>query len=311
MLVNAVALEDQDLVNAVALEDQDLVTGWKPAVGNRQAPASSHVALAVHQDVTFFKDAEELKDHFLGMVVHELRTPLSVVKGFATMLLTQTARGNGPRLSDWQHEAIAEIDLASDRLNWLINDLLDVVRLQAGRLVLRRESLDLVSITQRVIAQLQRSTEHHQLTLSTLPASLSHLLGEVDGQRIEQVLANLLTNAIKYSPQGGLVEVTLREETERQAVLISIRDQGIGIPQAEQARLFGRFVRASNGEALLISGTGLGLYLCRELVLQHEGQIWFESREGAGSTFFMRLPLVPDRSAPDAAEHLSTPERHM
>ena len=116
----------------------------------------------------------------------------------------------------------------------------------------------------------------------------------VDGDRIEQVLVNLLTNAIKYSPQGGEIEVIVREQMERQAALISIRDQGIGIPQAEQARIFGRFFRASNAEAILISGTGLGLYLCRELVLQHEGQIWFESQEGAGSTFFVRLPLMSD-----------------
>ena len=95
---------------------------------------------------------------------------------------------------------------------------------------------------------------------------------------------------------------------EHQAALISIRDQGIGIPQAEQARIFGQFFRASNAEAILISGTGLGLYLCRELVLQHEGQIWFESREGAGSTFFVRLPLMSHTSVSDATEYASTRE---
>ena len=101
---------------------------------------------------------------------------------------------------------------------------------------MHREPLDLVSITKRVIAEIQRSTDRHQLTLSMDPPSLSELLAVVDGDRIEQVLVNLLTNAIKYSPQGGEIEVIVRKQMERQAALISIRDQGIGIPQTEQAR---------------------------------------------------------------------------
>jgi signal transduction histidine kinase len=118
-----------------------------------------------------------------------------------------------------------------------------------------------------------------------------------DAGRIEQVLTNLLTNAIKYSPAGGPVEVILSREIDGEMVRFSVQDQGIGVPQAEQPRLFGRFVRVSNGQAQSISGTGLGLYLCRELVEQHGGQIWFESTEGAGSTFFFHLPLRPNPSA--------------
>jgi signal transduction histidine kinase len=120
-----------------------------------------------------------------------------------------------------------------------------VVRLQAGRLLLHRESIDLVHTIRRVLAQMRQSSNRHQLTLST---PLSYLVAQVDRGRIEQVLVNLLTNAIKYSPAGVSVEVTLQVVPERQEALISIRDQGIGIPQAEQARLFGRFVRASNSQ---------------------------------------------------------------
>ena len=278
------------LVNAVAL-DQRLLAGLPAEVGNHRISLAEPAALVVHQDVTPLKEAEQLKEHFLGLVAHELRTPLAALKGFATMLLRHPERSKGAALASWQREALAEIELATDRLDRLTEDLLDVVRLQAGRLVLHRESIDLVAFCRRVLAQLQQGTDRHQLTLST---SLSHLLARVDGGRIEQVLANLLTNAIKYSPAGGPVEMTLREETRRQEALISIRDQGIGIPQEEQASLFGRFVRASNGQALGISGTGLGLYLCRELVEQHGGRIWFESIEGQGSTFFIALPTVPD-----------------
>jgi signal transduction histidine kinase len=238
-------------------------------------------------------------------VAHELRTPLAALKGFVTMLLTQTARGRGVSLTDWQQEALFEIDLATDRLDRLTKDLLDVARLQAGRLELRPEPTDLVALCRRVIAQFQQSTGHHRLTFST---SLSPLLAHLDGGRIEQVLSNLLTNAIKYSPAGGPVEVTLLEDIERQEALISIRDQGIGIPKEEQALLFGRFIRATNGQAHGISGTGLGLYLCRELVEQHGGHIWFESIEGAGSTFFIRLPLLQDTSPPSEAERTPVPK---
>ncbi len=296
------------LVNAVPFTDPQLLTGLAATVGNGQARASEPAALVVHQDVQVLKEAEELKDQFLGLVAHELRTPLSAVKGFASMLNTQTARGYGPPLAEWQAEAIAEIELGADRLTRLTRDLLDAVRLQAGRLALQKEPLDLLSLAQRVIVDLQRSTEHHQLTLQLDPSSLSEVVVNADGDRIEQVLSNLLSNAIKYSPQGGAIEVTVRKEEEQGTVLISVRDQGIGIPQADQARLFGRFVRASSGEAQGISGTGMGLYLCRELVVQHGGQIWFESREGAGSTFFVRLPLLSDLPVPGTSERPSIPE---
>ena len=282
------------LVNAVSL-DQHLLAGLESGGGNRQISSAEPAALVVLQDVTPLKEAEQLKDQFIGLVVHELRNPLAALKGFATMLLRHSEGSKGTALTSWQREALTEIDVATDRLNRLTEDLLDVVRLQAGRLVLSRESIDLVDITRRVIEQMGQRSDRHQLTLST---SFSHLQAQVDAGRIEQVLANLLINAIKYSPAGGSVEVTLQLLPGGQEALISIRDQGIGIPQAEQAHLFGRFVRASNSQAHGISGTGLGLYLCRELVKQHGGDIWFESTEGAGSTFFLRLPLSQSISAP-------------
>jgi signal transduction histidine kinase len=169
---------------------------------------------------------------------------------------------------------------------------------QAGRLVLHRGSVDLVEMTRRVIAQLEPSSGRHQLTLST---SLPHLQAEVDSGRIEQVLVNLLTNAITHSPEGGEIKVTLQVPSGGQNALISVADHGIGIPQAEQTQLFGQFVRASNAESHGISGTGLGLYLCRELISLHGGEIWFESTEGVGSTFFLRLPLSQNAPTPDSS----------
>ena len=177
---------------------------------------------------------------------------------------------------------------ATSRLDKLTEDLLDVTRLQAGRLVLSRDSTDLVALTLRMMTQRQMTTKQHAFSLDTEHSSL---VVDVDRVRIEQVLTNLLSNAIKYSPQGGPIELSLREEAEPHEALFSIRDRGIGIPIGQQARIFGRFVRAENARVSEITGTGLGLYLSRELVERHGGRLWFESPEGEGSTFFMTLPL--------------------
>ncbi|HXX78668.1 MAG TPA: PAS domain S-box protein [Ktedonobacteraceae bacterium] len=278
------------LVNSVVLGS----SRWRDLIKEEAEPTAhltpqEPVALVSHQDVSALKEAEYLKDEFIGVAAHELRNPLAVLKGFAEMLAYQTARGKGPQLADWQKEAILEIDIATLRLDKLTEDLLDVTRLQAGRLALSREPTDLVALIQRMVMQRQMTTSKHVLTLDT---ACSSLIVIIDRARIEQVLTNLLSNAIKYSPQGGPIELSLHEEVEAHTSLLSIRDRGIGIPVEHQARIFGRFVRAENARTSEITGTGLGLYLSRELVERHGGRLWFESIEGEGSTFFLCLPLA-------------------
>ena len=255
----------------------------------QQAETRETVALVMHQDVTALKEAEYLKDEFVGIVAHELRTPLTALKGFADMLLVQTARQRGPALAEWQQEALEEIELATTRLVKLTEELLDVTRLQAGRLLLQRIPTNVVPLVQRVATLLQQTTTRHRLEVRTMHPQL---LADIDPGRIDQVLTNLIGNAIKYSPQGGPVTITIWEEAPAQAVGISVRDSGIGIPQRQHAQIFGRFMRADNTQAWGISGTGLGLYICRELVERHGGHLWFESEEGVGSTFFLTLPII-------------------
>jgi signal transduction histidine kinase len=249
---------------------------------------SELAALVVHQDVTALKEAERLKDEFIGIAAHELRTPVAVLKGYAQMLIRQTARGNGPELADWQMEALQNIDQATVRLVALTEDLLDVTRLQAGRLHLSCEPGDLVALVRRVVTRLQMTTEQHTLSLHT---DLPYLIVEADSQRLEQVLTNVITNAVKYSPQGGPIDIAIEEDCRKKIAQISVRDFGIGIPLEQQPRIFGRFVRAENTNAYGITGTGLGLYLCREIIERLGGHIWFESVENRGSTFFLTLPL--------------------
>jgi PAS domain S-box-containing protein len=281
------------LVNAVVL---DVPEGWQllrprsEASGALRLASTETMALVLHQDVSALKEAEYLKDEFIGVAAHELRNPLGALKGFADMLVYQTAQGRGPQLADWQREALKEIEQAAARLDKLTEDLLDVTRLQAGRLSLSRKPTDLVGLVRQQIRQAQMTTRSHALSFET---ELPSLVVEVDRGRIEQVLANLLNNAIKYSPQGGLVEVALRQDGEPGSALLSVRDHGIGIPAGQQARLFGRFVRAENARAAEITGTGLGLYLSREFVERHGWRLWFESVEGVGSTFYLRLSLSP------------------
>ncbi len=279
------------LVNAVALDSRKLNLAPEDGVDHR-AGAIEPVALVVHQDVSALKEAEYLKDEFIGIAAHELRNPLAVLKGFAQTLLYQTERGRGSALADWQKEALEEIDQATTRLDKLTEDLLDVARLQAGRLRLSHKPTDLVALARRMVAQRQMTTKQHLLSVHT---ELPFLVVFVDHERIEQVLSNLLSNAIKYSPQGGPIEVTIWEEVKADVAGLSIRDRGMGIPAQQQARIFGRFVRAENARAAEITGTGLGLYICRELVERHGGRLWFESTEGVGSTFFMTLPKRGER----------------
>ena len=273
------------LVNAVPLTSSHWHTLSKQDDSDEEGEP---LALVIHQDVRVLKEAEYLKDEFIGIAAHELRLPLAVLKGSVGTLVLQSARGHGTPLVDWQQEVLQEIEQATDRLTELTNDLLDVSRLQAGQMLLQPASTNLVSLVRRVVERFQKTTTRHHLRFQAAHQTLE---AQVDPHRIEQVLSNLLTNAIKYSPQGGSVEVALEHGVSTPTVEVRVQDHGIGIPQHQQAQIFGRFVRADNAQAAGISGTGLGLYLSRALVEQHGGTLWFTSTEGEGTTFFLTLPL--------------------
>ncbi|HLI05612.1 MAG TPA: PAS domain S-box protein [Ktedonobacteraceae bacterium] len=278
------------LVNALALPfSRSLTYIQKDA---EMGAAGSQLALVMHQDVTALKEAEYLKDEFVGIAAHELRAPLAVLKGYADMLIVQSARQHGPELADWQREALEEIKEATARLVALSEDLLEVTRLQAGRLILQRAPTNIVSLAQRVAASLQKTTTRH---LVEVHSSRPVMVADIDPGRTEQILINLIGNAIKYSPQGGPITINLWEGEGTPIVHLSVQDHGIGIPAHQQGQIFGRFVRAENAQSRGIGGTGLGLYLSRALVEQHGGQLWFESEESKGSTFFLTLPLAANQ----------------
>ncbi|HLH62705.1 MAG TPA: PAS domain S-box protein [Ktedonobacteraceae bacterium] len=255
--------------------------------------AETEGVLVIMQDITALKAVEQMKEEFIGLAAHELRTPLAALQGFVDMLVIQTQRGKGPALADWQNEALAEIQLATSRLMEFSEALLDITHIQAGRLILHVRPTDLVDLLQKVVKRVQDSTWQHTLHLRTATGAL---FVPIDALRIDQVFFNLLSNAVKYSPGGGVIEIDMSLDQQRRQALISIRDQGIGIPAHQQALLFQRFTRADNTQGII--GAGLGLCLCREYVERHGGRIWFESVEHQGSTFFVSLPLLAHTSSP-------------
>jgi PAS domain S-box-containing protein len=236
------------------------------------------VAMTTIRDISERRRLERLQQEFMAMVTHELKGPLTSLRGFAQLM---------QRRGEYHARGIAVIIEQSEQLERLITDLMDAARLDAGRMELRRSSTDLVELVQRGAERAQALTSRHTLTVET-PSE--PLLADIDADRVSQVLANLLSNAIKYAPDGGPIHVTLARDDEDGTARVSVRDQGLGIPLEAQARLFQRFYRVE-GARDAFQGLGLGLYISRLLVLAHGGRLSVQSSEGVGSTFTFTLPL--------------------
>lgn len=299
IVIRADGSEVPVLFNAVMVQP-DLLRDME-LVDREADPEDERAVVVVLQDLTPVKVAEQLKDEFIAMAAHELRTPMAAVKGYAEMLQRGARGDQGTPLAEWQLEALDSIDLATTRLVDLTNDLLDVSRLQAHRMELRREPTDLLAVIRRVARRFQVTSQKHQITIQS---PLDYVVADIDAPRMEQVVGNLLSNAIKYSPEGGEIKVTVTADERDRVARVSVSDPGIGIPVSQQERLFERFGRAENAKELGIGGTGLGLYLCRELLLQQGGSIWLESEEGDGTTVFFEVPLHQEADAMSEAATL-------
>lgn len=239
-----------------------------------------NIIVDVH-DITRFREAEELKSTFVSVISHELKTPVSLIKGYAGTLRREDARWDEKTL----RESLAVIEEESDRLNELIDNLLDASRLQAGALSLTMDDVALDELAERTINKFRSQLKQHQLVVD-FPSHFPIVQG--DEVRLEQVLNNLLTNAVKYSPAGGTIRVDGRVQPD--AVVVTVRDQGIGIAPAEQIRVFDAFYRVDDAPTRRTQGTGLGLYLAKAVVEAHGGHIWVESEPGQGAAFSFSLP---------------------
>jgi PAS domain S-box-containing protein len=232
--------------------------------------------------------AVRAQDEFLSVAAHELRTPVAAVK--ATAQLVERAIERGRLEPDRLAAHLQRIEGAADRLAALIEDLLDVSRLRTGRVRLRCEQIDLAALAEEIVSRYSATEQRHHFSLS-LPEGPVTL--EADPLRIEQVVENLLSNAVKYSPNGGTIQLRLARDSD--GVLLSVADEGIGLPAGQESRIFEAFGRGSNATARQIQGLGLGLAICRQLVEVHGGRIWAASPgEGQGTTFTVWLPVVSD-----------------
>ncbi|WP_298816049.1 sensor histidine kinase [Chloroflexus sp.] len=243
-------------------------------------------AVITFRDITSNQKVQRAKDEFLAVAAHELRSPLAAVRSYADLLLRREQQREGdPR--DIHGLTILTQQVA--HMLRLVDNLLDVSRLDAGQFDLQYQQTNLVTLAQQVIDQQRPSAGNRELLIES---ETPELIVACDAVRIRQVLTNLLNNAIKYSPAESVISVRLRHTllpaSNSPAALISVSDQGPGIPPEERERVFQRYYRAPGKRA---EGLGLGLYLSREIVQLHGGQIWIESREGQGSTFMVLLPI--------------------
>lgn len=244
-----------------------------------------------------YQQAQDLlaaRTEFVSTVSHDLKNPLTTVKGMAQLLQRRASRLNVSEADRARLvEGLEHIDALTTRMTEQLGEFSDVTRIQAGQpLELRRGPIDIVALVRQEVEAVQRSTEKHRLALQADPPCL---LGEFDGPRLRRVVANLLSNAVKYSPSGGPVIVSVRREPEEggDAAVLRVADRGVGIPASDLPHIFTHGRRGGNVIGR-IEGTGIGLAGVRQIVEQHGGSVGVESEEGRGTTFTVRLPLSAD-----------------
>jgi signal transduction histidine kinase len=235
------------------------------------------------------READRLKDEFVALISHDLRTPLTSITGYVELALEDD------ELSDELRSFLEIVGRNADRLLVLVNDLLFVARLQAGEMTLEHEHVDLVSVVREGLAAVEPRAAAKGIALTCVADAVPPVYA--DRGRVLQILENLVSNAVKFTPKGGKVHVSLRQGGE--CVRLEVADTGIGIGADDQPRLFQRFARAENAVEQQIPGTGLGLYISRVIAEAHDGSLAVRSELGRGSTFTLELPF--ERAAVAAA----------
>jgi len=243
------------------------------------------------------EDLSRLKDEFLSIASHELRTPVTSIKGYTQLAKTLIRENDLATSEEYLDIALDQID----RMSRLILELLDVSRIETGRLQIRREPISWSTFVRDVVHRHHTafSDRHFRVDLEG-----DERVVNGDRDRLEQVLGNLMENAVKYSPEGS--EIMVGVENRDHEVVTSVCDRGIGIPTDELSMVFERFHRGRQVSSTNYGGLGLGLYITKQIVERHGGQIWVESKEGAGTTFYFSLPAEPAAVTSQQAQVVST-----
>jgi two-component system, OmpR family, sensor histidine kinase VicK len=244
-------------------------------------------AVQVIRDVTDLVEFDHLKDQFIRIAAHELKTPLAIIKGYAQLLL----KSHSQELSAKSQGLLCSIDQGTERLERIVQNLLDLSQLQLRQLFLSVEELNLQKLAQEVVNQIKLTAAKHRIRLTTAQPGI-FILG--DYNRIRQVLMTLLNNAIRFSPEGREIQLDVTRQSD--VAQVSVKDQGIGIPQEKQGGIFELFYQAHSSTAHDFGGMGVELYIAREIIVQHGGKIGFKSELGKGSVFWFQIPLMRKKS---------------
>ncbi len=242
--------------------------------------------LVILRDITREKLVERLKTEFVSIAAHQLRTPLSAIKWTLRMMLD----GDIGKISDEQRTFLEKTYKSNERMIHLINDLLNVARIEEGRLLYNVAPQDMSKIIDSVVTPLIDVAKRKDIEIKVaeeegLPAV------KADPEKISLVIQNLVENAIRYTNKGGVINISTKLTDDKKNILVAVKDNGIGIPEEQKERIFSRFFRGSNAIRQETEGTGLGLYISKNIMEAHHGKIWFESEEGKGTTFYITLPV--------------------
>jgi len=246
---------------------------------DRRQPASAVINV---RDIRRLREIENLRSTFLSMLGHELQTPLSIIKGYTDTL----ARSDGKWDKNTMRHGLEVIEEECDRLSRLVSRLLLASRIETGTVTLKKDEVQLPDIASKVVRRLKATAGKHTFEVKFDPG---FPMVRADPERVEEVITNLVDNAIKYSPQDGRVVISGRVEGDH--VTIAVEDDGLGIPQRDQERIFERFRRGDTSQVQNVRGVGLGLYICRSIVEAHGGRIAVSSEPGKGSRFTFTVPL--------------------
>jgi len=239
-------------------------------------------AVIVFRDVTEERMLQQMKSDFIASVAHDLKTPLASIKGYAMTLI----KHGGKFDKDTQREFFMIINSEIDRLTRLLENLLNLTKMEVGKLITRHEDFNIQILVKKVKDLYQINTSKHEIIIEAEP-NLPYAYADID--QVEQIMNNLISNAIKYSPSGG--KVTVRLSLAGNFIQVCAEDAGIGIPENELANIFERYHRVESTSTRRISGTGLGLFITKILVEAQEGRVWVESTPGQGSRFYFTLPV--------------------
>ncbi len=255
--------------------------------------------VALH-DISREKMVEAMKSEFVSIAAHQLRTPLSAIKWTMKMLID----GDLGELNEDQMGLVEKTYASNERMVNLINDLLNVTRIEEGRYLYKPELTHIEDLIDPLVDSYKPEIERRGINLKIKKPKTKTPTIAADIEKITLVVQNLLDNAIKYTPKGGEVLISIKHDSDAGRVQVSFKDSGVGIPKDQQTRLFGKFFRAANVVRMETEGSGLGLFISKNVISAHGGDIWFESEEGKGSTFYFYLPVTDKRGFEDFLKKL-------